>query len=60
MCLLAAGFGFATAITNPFSIGIASDLANTNILSGVLYRLLIFGVMYGVLQFFLGSLCEKD
>lgn len=59
MCLLAAGFGFATAITNPFSIGIASDLANTNILSGVLYRLLIFGVMYGVLQFFLVAYAKK-
>lgn len=50
MSLLAAGFGFATAITNPFSIGIASNLAGTEILSGALYRLLIFGVMYMVLQ----------
>ncbi|MBN2268639.1 MAG: hypothetical protein V3569_02545 [Acholeplasmataceae bacterium] len=59
MCLLAAGFGFATAITNPFSIGIASDLANTNILSGVIYRLIIFVIMYGVLQFFLVSYAKK-
>lgn len=53
MCLLAAGFGFATAITNPFSVGIASQLANVSILSGVLYRLVIFGVMYALLSFFL-------
>lgn len=59
MCVLAAGFGFATAITNPFSIGIASDLANTNILSGVLYRLVIFIIMYGVLQFFLVKYAKK-
>jgi len=50
MSLLAAGFGFATAITNPFSIGIASSLAGTEILSGALYRLFVFGVMYAVLQ----------
>jgi uncharacterized ion transporter superfamily protein YfcC len=59
MCLLAAGFGFATAITNPFSIGIASDLANTNILSGVVYRLIIFVIMYGILQFFLVAYAKK-
>lgn len=59
MSLLAAGFGFATAITNPFSIGIASSLAETNILSGVLYRLVIFVVVYGVLQFFVVRHAKK-
>lgn len=59
MCVLAAGFGFATAITNPFSIGVASSLANTNILSGVLYRLFIFVVMYAMLQFFLVHHAKK-
>lgn len=59
MCLLAAGFGFATAITNPFSIGIASSLANINLLSGVLYRFVIFAVMYVVLQFFLVRYAKK-
>jgi uncharacterized ion transporter superfamily protein YfcC len=59
MCLLAAGFGFATAITNPFSIGVASSLANTNILSGALYRMLIFIVMYLVLQYFLVKHAKK-
>ena len=59
MCLLAAGYGFATAITNPFSIGVASSLANTNILSGVIYRLVIFITMYIVLQFFLVHHAKK-
>lgn len=59
MCLLAAGFGFATAITNPFSIGIASNLAGTNILSGVLYRIFIFIVMYVLLQLFLVRYAKK-
>jgi uncharacterized ion transporter superfamily protein YfcC len=63
MCLLAAGFGFASAITNPFSIGIASNLANTPILSGALYRLFIFILMYVLLQAFLvahAKRIEKD
>lgn len=59
MCLLAAGFGFASAITNPFSIGIASNLADTPILSGVLYRLLIFILMYALLQAFLVSHAKR-
>jgi uncharacterized ion transporter superfamily protein YfcC len=59
MCLLAAGFGFATAVTNPFSIGVASSIAGTNILSGALYRILIFIIMYGVLQYFLVSHAKK-
>lgn len=63
MGLLAAGFGFATAITNPFSIGIASTIAGTNILSGVLYRLGIFIVMYLLLQWFVvryAKMVEKN
>jgi len=59
MCLLAAGFGFATAITNPFSIGVASSLAGINILNGALYRIFIFLVMYGVLQYFLVHHAKK-
>jgi len=59
MSLLAAGFGFASAVTNPFSIGVASSIAEIPILSGVLYRLLIFGVMYFLLQFFLVRYAKK-
>lgn len=59
MCLLASGFGFATAITNPFSVGIASDIAGTNILSGVFFRIIVFIVMYGVLQLFLVRYAKK-
>lgn len=59
MSLLAAGFGFATAITNPFSIGIASNLADTEILSGALYRLFIFIIIYAVLQYFVVRHAKK-
>lgn len=59
MTVLAAGFGFASAITNPFSVGVASEIAGTNILDGGLYRLLIFAVMYFLLSTFLVRYAKK-
>ena len=59
MCLLEAGFGFASGITNPFSVGVASTIAGVNILSGLLYRLLLFALMYLLLQFFLVRYARK-
>jgi len=59
MCLLAAGFGFASAVTNPFSVGVASQIAGISILNGILYRLIIFGIMYAILQFFLVNYAKK-
>lgn len=59
MTMLAAGFGFASAITNPFSVGIASDLAGTNILSGVWYRLIVFSVLYLILSTFIVKYAKK-
>ncbi|AIO18866.1 hypothetical protein KQ51_00987 [Candidatus Izimaplasma bacterium HR1] len=53
MSILAAGFGFSAAITNPFTIGVAQELANLPIFSGFLYRLVIFVIVYGVLITFL-------
>jgi len=46
MCLMAAGFGFSTALTNPFSVGLASEEMGINMLSGIGYRLAIFIIMY--------------
>lgn len=59
MTLLAAGFGFATAITNPFSVGVASEIAGINILAGGLYRLGIFGIMYLLVSSFLVLYAKK-
>ncbi|MFA7725473.1 MAG: AbgT family transporter, partial [Candidatus Izemoplasmatales bacterium] len=63
MTVLAAGFGFASGITNPFTVGIASEIAGINILSGVGYRLIIFILMYILLSSFLvhhAKKIEKD
>ncbi len=59
MTLLAAGFGFASAITNPFSVGIASEIAGINILSGSLVRILVFIIMYFLVSSFLVYYAKK-
>lgn len=59
MTLLAAGFGFASAITNPFSVGIASEIAGINILSGALFRLGVFVIMYFLVSSFLVWYAKK-
>lgn len=53
MCVMAAGFGFSTAITNPFSIGLASEKMGITIIDGIWYRLIIFVIMYILLCTFL-------
>ncbi len=53
MSVLAAGFGFSAAITNPFTIGVAQGLAELPIFSGYLYRLIIFIIIYFILITFL-------
>lgn len=53
MSLLAAGFGFSAAVSNPFTIGVAQELAELPLFSGALYRILIFIVYYIVLVLFL-------
>ena len=52
MCLLAAGFGFSSAITNPFSVGLGSTQMGINLLDGIGYRILIFMLMYFILCVF--------
>lgn len=59
MTLLAAGFGFASAITNPFSVGIASEIAGVNILDGALLRIVIFILMYALVSSFLVWYAKK-
>jgi len=59
MVLLAAGFGFASGITNPFTVGIASEMAGINILSGVGYRILVFITMYLLVSTFLVRYAKK-
>lgn len=52
MCLLAAGFGFSSAITNPFSVGLGSTQMEINLIEGIGYRIMIFILMYIILCIF--------
>ena len=59
VCLLSACFGFSCAITNPFSIGIASSFAGICVLNGVWLRIIFFAMVYGILCFFLLHYIKK-
>ena len=53
VCLMAACFGFSAAITNPFSIGIASSFAGISTMKGVWLRIIFFIMIYVAVCFFL-------
>ena len=53
MSLLATCFGFAAAISNPFTIGIAQRIAGLPAFSGAGFRVLIFLLIYLLLMAFL-------
>ncbi|MDR3344304.1 MAG: hypothetical protein LBT21_01725 [Oscillospiraceae bacterium] len=53
MSLVAVAFGYSAATFNPFNVVIVQQLAGLPIFSGVLYRVLVFALVYGVLLGFL-------
>ncbi len=52
-CILACGFGFAGAITNPFTVLLASRIIDVNPMTNIWFRFIIFFVMFGLLLAFL-------
>ena len=58
-CLMAACFGFSTAITNPFSVGTAAQLAGLHVSSGAWLRIVFFVIVYGLLCGFLLGYLKK-
>ena len=52
-CILSCGFGFAGAITNPFTVLLASEIIGANPMEHIWFRVLIFLVMFGLLLAFL-------
>lgn len=59
MSALSSGFGFATAIFNPFTVGIAQELSGLPPFSGFLYRILIFAIVYALLLAYLLRYAKK-
>jgi uncharacterized ion transporter superfamily protein YfcC len=53
MSILATNLGFSAAITNPFTIGVAQELAGLPLFSGAWFRVPIFLTIYAVLAVFL-------
>ena len=47
-CLMSACFGFSAAMTNPFSVGLASQVAGQAISSGRWLRVVFFVLTYGM------------
>ena len=48
--IVACGFGFSSAITNPFTVLFASNIIDVNPMINIWFRILIFAVMYGFLE----------
>ena len=59
MSLLATGFGFAAAVSNPFTIGVAQKVADIPVFSGALFRLIIFIFTYLILSAMLIKYAKK-
>ena len=53
VCLMTACFGFSAAITNPFSVGLASEVAGIAPIDGAWLRILFFFLTYVLLCGFL-------
>ena len=52
-CIVACGFGFAGAVTNPFTVLLASEIIGVNPMEHIWMRLLVFAVMFGLFLLFL-------
>ena len=59
MSLLAIGCGFASGICNPFTIGVAQELAGLPMFSGMWFRVLAFLCIYALLITFLYRYAKK-
>ena len=53
MSILATNMGFSAAITNPFTIGVAQEIAGLPLFSGAWLRVLIFLAIYAIFALFL-------
>lgn len=61
--VLSIGLGFAAAISNPFTLGVAQKLSQIPVFSGALFRVLFFITTYVILNIFLrwyGKKVKKD
>ena len=59
MSILATNMGFSAAISNPYTLGVAQQLAGLPLFSGGWFRLIIFLVIYLIFTLFLSNYAHK-
>lgn len=59
MSILAIGCGFSAGVCNPFTVGVAQELAGLPMFSGIWFRMLAFGLVYALLIGFLYFYAKK-
>ena len=59
MSILATNMGFSAAISNPYTLGVAQQLAGLPLFSGAWLRIIIFLVIYLIFGFFLSAYARK-
>ena len=59
MSILATNMGFSAAISNPYTLGVAQQLAGLPIFSGAWYRVIVFLVIYAIFAAFLYAYARK-
>lgn len=59
MSLLAIGCGFSAGICNPFTVGVAQEIAGLPMFSGMWMRAVAFAMVYGALFVFLYKYAKK-
>lgn len=50
ICIVATGFGFASALTNPFTIITASNIIGASPMANFWFRIIVFMIMYGLIM----------
>lgn len=53
VCIVATGFGFASGITNPFTVIVASEIIGVSPIINIWFRILVFLIMYFMLLGFI-------
>ncbi len=59
MSILATNMGFSAAVTNPYTLGVAQQLAGLPLFSGAGLRVIVFLAIYGIFVAFLSAYARK-
>jgi len=59
MSLMPLAFGFSSAVTNPFTVGVAQKIAELPLFSGAWYRIIFFIVVYFCVYLFVSTYARR-